>query len=328
MHLRGLVFFTLFLLGIARRSFFIHGSHHEAQQQNHTLTKALEVSSEAREALLPRGFPKVVLPRQRPAAGTLPAARAQGPPLRVPPGVQRTPWRAQRAPPRLPRPQASVARILDTSAAGALRDGRVHQEFAFAPPRLVDDLRQDISALADAGLFWRAESEGRDGYTGTMRSALYCDPIARDRSIGVWDAFFVLWERLDEVRQELSAALDKPLLDDMEIHYVHYAQGGYYKPHLDEHVAAAEKESQGGTTRRRCVSFILYLTPHDAPWEASDGGALRVYYDGMEESGTVDYLPASGSLVLFDSTVVEHAVMPTHRERTCLIGWWHTPVKG
>ena len=30
-----------------------------------------------------------------------------------------------------------------------------------------------------------------------MRSATYCDPIARDRSIGCWDAFFALWERKD-----------------------------------------------------------------------------------------------------------------------------------
>ena len=37
-------------------------------------------------------------------------------------------------------------------------------------------------------------------------------------------------------------------------------------------------------------------------------------------------MPESGLLVLFDSTSVEHEVLVTQRERTCLIGWFHTPI--
>ena len=41
-----------------------------------------------------------------------------------------------------------------------------------------------------------------------MRSATYCDPVARpDRSIGDWEAFVCLWERLDMVREELAALI-------------------------------------------------------------------------------------------------------------------------
>ena len=38
-----------------------------------------------------------------------------------------------------------------------------------------------------------------------------------------------------------------------------------------------------------------------------------------------EYLPESGALALFDSTALEHEVLPTRRERTCLVGWFHTP---
>ena len=103
-------------------------------------------------------------------------------------------------------------------AGASVCEGRVHQEHGFAPQRLVQDLRYDVSALADAGLFAPAGSGGRSGRDDTMRSALYCDPVARDRSIGHWDAFFALWERLDIVRQELEEAMGLPLLENMEIH--------------------------------------------------------------------------------------------------------------
>jgi len=53
MHFRGLVHLTLFLPVVARRSFRLADSHHDAQQQNNIVTKTLEGSAEAREALLP-----------------------------------------------------------------------------------------------------------------------------------------------------------------------------------------------------------------------------------------------------------------------------------
>jgi len=55
MHLRGLVLFTLFLLSAARRSMRMDDSHQDV------LIKALQVSAEAREALLPDGFGKGLL---------------------------------------------------------------------------------------------------------------------------------------------------------------------------------------------------------------------------------------------------------------------------
>jgi len=86
MCLRGLVLFTLFVPGAARRSIRIDHSAHDAQQRNNALTKALEVSAEAREALLPGGFGTALLRRRAPQAGALPTTHEQGPQVHAPHG--------------------------------------------------------------------------------------------------------------------------------------------------------------------------------------------------------------------------------------------------
>jgi len=56
MHLCGLVLFLLCLAGGARRSTRINDSHQDTQQQSNMLDDSLEVSAEAREALIPGGL--------------------------------------------------------------------------------------------------------------------------------------------------------------------------------------------------------------------------------------------------------------------------------
>ena len=84
--------------------------------------------------------------------------------------------------------------------------------------------------------------------------------------------------------------------------------------------------------RRRGVSFICYL--NERGWAPTDGGALRVYLrdhiKSTEEGVSLpdqspahfDIMPEGGTLVLFDSKRVWHEVMPTKRERACLVGWF------
>jgi len=65
-HLCGLVFFTLFLPGAARRSVRIGESHYDAQQQNHTFAKTFEVLSVARDTFLPGVSGEALFHRQGP----------------------------------------------------------------------------------------------------------------------------------------------------------------------------------------------------------------------------------------------------------------------
>jgi len=71
MHLRGLFFFLFFFAGGARRSIRIHDSQDDAQQQDNTLAKRLELSAGAREALIPGFFGTRIFSRAGPQAGAL-----------------------------------------------------------------------------------------------------------------------------------------------------------------------------------------------------------------------------------------------------------------
>ena len=204
--------------------------------------------------------------------------------------------------------------VLDPSFHEILLAGRIHREPNFVPRRLVESLRSDVAALESIGLFAPAGSgeHGSDESNG-MRRAEYADPIDRDRDLGEWDAFVDLWERLEAMRLEISDALYPiKILDEVEIHYVRYPIGGFFQRHVDDFV-------DGDAAHRRSVSFILYLNEPELAWRESDGGALRVHPSGIE------YLPDAGSLLLFDSMQVQHEVLPTRRERTCLVGWFHAP---
>jgi len=55
MHLCSLVLFPFFFPSGARRTIRVDDSHHDVRQQNSTLVNGLEVSAEAREALIPGG---------------------------------------------------------------------------------------------------------------------------------------------------------------------------------------------------------------------------------------------------------------------------------
>eukprot|EP00967_Tisochrysis_lutea_P056545 scaffold71430_cov31-Tisochrysis_lutea.AAC.2 len=231
---------------------------------------------------------------------------------------------------------ADGAQLLESGAVERVQRGAVHCERGFAPPALVSDLRADMDALAHAGLFSAAGSGGRSGYEDTLRSAEYCDPVGRlERSLGDFEAFFCLWERLDAVRQHLAMEMGCPFLPEMELHYVRYPPGGFFGRHVDDYessTTAAQPAGQvdaAGQGGRRAVSFICYLTPPDAPWQEADGGQLRAFRvasDQNDEDGEEvwdDFSPDSGALVLFDSCRVEHEVLPTTKTRDCLIGWFH-----
>ena len=213
-----------------------------------------------------------------------------------------------------------TALVLDPESSPwtSAQTGRVHREVGFASPihKLVDDLRYDIDALEQLGRFGPAGSGPRAGGDTGMRSALFADPIDRPRDVGCFDAFAALWERLGMVREELMEGLERDLIENVEVHYVRYPEGGYFQRHVDDY------EANDGAPSRRSVSFICYLNDPGAPaWTERDGGALRVHSDGAYYA----ILPDAGSLVLFDSMAVEHEVRPTRRERTCLIGRFHAP---
>ena len=95
----------------------------------------------------------------------------------------------------------------------------------------------------------------------------------------------------------------------------------------------------GGALPTLVVSMIIFLgSPPDdehgdRPWDVEiDGRELRIYHSNMntkrEQSaidGSDNYFdvpPTPGTILLFDSAVVPHEVMETHRKRRSVVGWF------
>lgn len=109
---------------------------------------------------------------------------------------------------------------------------------------------------------------------------------------------------LDDLRGQLNQALYLGL-EDYEGHFALYPPGTFYQKHLDRF----------RDDDRRAVSAVFYL---NSDWLPEQGGALRLYLaDGRE----LDVLPEAGTLVLFLSADLPHAVLPATRERLSLTGW-------
>ncbi|MGJ8657316.1 MAG: 2OG-Fe(II) oxygenase [Akkermansiaceae bacterium] len=97
-------------------------------------------------------------------------------------------------------------------------------------------------------------------------------------------------------------------VDSWEGHFAVYPEGAFYKKHLDQHK----------DTRARQVSIILYLNEE---WKESDGGQLRLYTDETCQEWT-DIQPQMGRLVVFLAERFWHEVLPAHRERRSITGWF------
>lgn len=115
---------------------------------------------------------------------------------------------------------------------------------------------------------------------------------------------------MDEIISHLRRALFLPL-ESYEGHLARYPEGGFYKPHLDQHRVSPTRQ----------VTLIAYL---NKDWQEDFGGQLRLYTD--PESGIkgtyIDILPEYGSIVVFRSADFWHEVLPANRPRLSLTGWF------
>ena len=116
-------------------------------------------------------------------------------------------------------------------------------------------------------------------------------------------------DSLEKVRTELNRNLFLGLLD-FEGHFAVYPDGGFYKPHLDQHRETAD----------RIISVILYLNPD---WQPGDGGELKLLTTpGDREGEFVTIEPRMGTLVCFLAGDFWHEVLPTKKSRASITGWF------
>jgi SM-20-related protein len=167
---------------------------------------------------------------------------------------------------------------------------------------LVDALRQEIhAARAAAGL--RQARIGRGG--GRRLAAAVRGDWIRWLD-GSTDAQRLLLAQFEDIRREVNLALMLGLFE-VEAHFALYPPGAGYQRHVDAF--------QHDNPRR--LSAVLYLNRH---WRRAQGGELAIYDAADRELLRV--LPEAGTLVLFLSQSVPHAVLPTRRWRASVAAWF------
>lgn len=92
-----------------------------------------------------------------------------------------------------------------------------------------------------------------------------------------------------------------------EFHYAYYAEGSFYKRHLD----------QFKDNRSRAYSMIMYLNEN---WATVDGGELCIFHP----THTQIIPPQNRDIVFFRSAELEHEVLLCYKPRMSITGWFRT----
>jgi SM-20-related protein len=110
---------------------------------------------------------------------------------------------------------------------------------------------------------------------------------------------------------ELQGYLNKHLflgLFSFESHYAHYRPSDFYKRHSDSFKGQSS----------RSLSIVVYL---NRDWLPDDGGELVLYKDDKDLVG-LTVIPSFATVVVFLSEEHPHEVLPAHRDRYSIAGWY------
>ena len=111
--------------------------------------------------------------------------------------------------------------------------------------------------------------------------------------------------------QQLRVGLNRRLflgLFDFECHFSHYAEGDFYRRHLDAFKGRSN----------RILSTVFYL---NANWHEHHGGELLLYAD-EQPSPLLVVPPIFNSGIIFISDVFPHEVLTSHSDRYSIAGWY------
>ena len=245
---------------------------------------------------------------------------------------------------------ASLPRDIDTIS--NIKKGHLSITSNFIPSSLTQSLLTDAIELYKLGAYITGKVGGRSESNETLNNekrkcdicGLFDDAMKYDEQVGEenLEGRETLFDIMGELREILQDELNIELSESMELQYLHYP-GIIQRPSTQKQKQDREKKQQrgGGFYKRhydhtadddnneliRKISVLLYL--NDDKWDAKkDGGILRAYIkknqqnNGNNDVEVQDVIPAGGKLVLFDSALVEHEVLPTYKERWAVVGWF------
>jgi SM-20-related protein len=171
----------------------------------------------------------------------------------------------------------------------------------------------EVAELAECAQARRARGEFAAAHIGTGQTLQHRKEIRGDFTCWLNEPLYAPEARLLESFEQLRLTLNRDAflgLLDLELHYAFYPPGAHYARHVDQ---------PRGRMRRK-LSVVLYL---NTDWEADAGGELRLFMGAKEP---VDVQPLGGRLVSFLTAGREHCVLPAHRERLSVTGWFGTRV--
>lgn len=180
----------------------------------------------------------------------------------------------------------------------------------FLSPETIRAMREDCLSRWQSGQF-HAAGIGR-AQDQRVQTEIRSDHVLwLDESAAV-PAQADYWQLMQTYQQSINRQLYLGL-QELEAHFAVYPPGSFYRKHLDRF---RDEDA-------RTVTVIVYLNDD---WQAADGGYLRLYRDAAGESDVLDVAPEAGTLVTFLSDRFWHEVLPAHRERMAVTGWFRRRV--
>jgi len=131
-------------------------------------------------------------------------------------------------------------------------------------------------------------------------------------------------QRLDAIRDELSARCGIPLSGREGAGFIRYSDGGFYGPHRDR---GDDDEWPAAAERRIAVVVFLNSARDDLQRGDFVGGELMIYPDAPSDRGDAPLrvLPLAGMLVAFDAARL-HEVRPVAQGiRDVVVDWFYGP---
>lgn len=193
-------------------------------------------------------------------------------------------------------------------------EGISQQHFAiiedFLPLELVNQLRENL-------IYKQAEDQLKKAAIGNRTNELIAKSIRGDfiqwmdeKQAGALEQLF--FDEVNSLIQYLNRTCFMGILHK-EFHYALYPKGTYYQRHLDTFQ----------NDDRRVLSMVFYL--NDSDWEIKNGGDLVIYQPTKTGEMPIHIHPFPGRLVIFESQVLEHEVLPVLTgERFSITGWLKT----
>jgi SM-20-related protein len=185
-------------------------------------------------------------------------------------------------------------------AAGLRADGVAIQDQFLAPSR--------IRSLLECAHLRRARGDFAAARIGRAGSLQRREEIRGDSTCWIAAPLLPAEQTLLEELERLRLCLNRAALGlfELELHYAWYPPGAGYARHVDQ---------PHGRAQRR-VSLVLYLNDG---WASAAGGELRIF-DAADRHRDIE--PIAGRLVCFLTPGRAHAVLPTHRDRWSVSGWF------